>query len=150
MTSRPGATRLLATALVAIACLALATRPALAPLAAVMVLHRAGDYALLRPGREMLFTAAGRAARYKAKNVVDTVVYRGGDASGAWLVAGMRAGGLELAGVAAAAAVLALMWAATGYAIGRMYERNDHDVGWTDLTSRGAAPACRGGRRALL
>ena len=45
----------------------------------VMVIRRVGEYALVRPGREMLFTSVPTADKYKAKNFIDTVVYRGAD-----------------------------------------------------------------------
>jgi AAA family ATP:ADP antiporter len=50
----------------------------------VMVIRRVGEYALVRPGREMLYTALPTADKYKAKNFIDTVVYRGADALSAW------------------------------------------------------------------
>ena len=58
---------------------------ALPMLLVVVILRRVGEYALARPGREMLFTRVGLEERYKAKNVIDTVVYRGGDAASAGL-----------------------------------------------------------------
>ena len=59
---------------------------------AVQVLRRAGDYAITRPAREMLYVVLGREEKYKAKSFVDTVVYRGGDAVSAWAYAGLRDG----------------------------------------------------------
>jgi hypothetical protein len=78
------------------------------------------------------------------------LVYRAARAARAWLVAAARSAGLELAGVAAAASVVALAWAAIGFLIGRMYERDHEGVGWTDLTPRGAAPDCGGRSRTLV
>ena len=49
-------------------------------LAIVMIIRRAGEYALTRPGREILFTSVDTETKYKAKNFIDVVVYRGGDA----------------------------------------------------------------------
>jgi AAA family ATP:ADP antiporter len=92
-------------------------------LAAAMFVRRVGEYALIRPGREMLFTPLGAETRYKTKNAVDTVVYRGGDMVSAWLntaiVAAGSTGAAALAGGAIAAA-----WAGTGLAIGRKYDRD--------------------------
>ncbi|WP_252515167.1 NTP/NDP exchange transporter [Candidatus Pantoea bituminis] len=48
------------------------------------VLRRASNYALARPAREVLFTVLNREDKYKAKNVIDTAVYRAGDQVGAW------------------------------------------------------------------
>ncbi len=56
-----------------------------------MVVRRAGEYAFVRPGREMLYTVVAPEAKYKAKNFNDTVVYRGGDAVSAWVKAGIDA-----------------------------------------------------------
>lgn len=58
----------------------LALAPVFAVFVMVMVVRRAGEYALVRPGREMLFTVLPAEDKYKAKNFIDTVVYRGGDA----------------------------------------------------------------------
>lgn len=54
----------------------------------VMVIRRVGEYALVRPGREMLYTSVSAADKYKAKNFIDTVIYRGADAFSSWLKAG--------------------------------------------------------------
>lgn len=58
----------------------LALAPVFAVFVVVMVVRRAGEYALVRPGREMLFTVLSAEDKYKAKNFIDTVIYRGGDA----------------------------------------------------------------------
>ena len=71
--------------------LALGLSPVLAVLVVVQVLRRAGNYAIMRPAREMLYVVLGREEKYKAKNFIDTVVYRGGDALSAWAYAGLRA-----------------------------------------------------------
>ncbi len=68
----------------------LALTPVLAALAAFQVLRRAGDYAITRPAREMLYTVVDREAKYKAKNALDTLVYRGGDALAGWLFTGLK------------------------------------------------------------
>ena len=60
----------------------LALAPVFALFVVVMVVRRAGEYALVRPGREMLFTVLPAEDKYKAKNFIDTVVYRGGEAPG--------------------------------------------------------------------
>jgi AAA family ATP:ADP antiporter len=92
-------------------------------LAAAMFVRRVGEYALIRPGREMLFTPLGAETRYKTKNAVDTVVYRGGDMMSAWLNTAIVAVGSS--GVAAVTgAIIAAVWAAAGLAIGRRYDRD--------------------------
>ncbi len=49
--------------------------------------RRAANYALAKPARETLFTVIPREDRYKAKNFIDTFVYRGGDALGSLVIA---------------------------------------------------------------
>jgi AAA family ATP:ADP antiporter len=99
--------------------LVLAVAPTFAVLAVVMVLRRVGEYALVRPGREMVFTTVDAEAKYKAKNFIDTVVYRAGDAASAWVKTGVDALGHGAALVAVVGAVCAVLWAACGYALGR-------------------------------
>lgn len=97
----------------------LALAPTFAVFAIVMVTRRAGEYALARPGREMLFTVVGPEAKYKAKNVVDTAVYRGADAVSGWVKTGIDAIAGSPAIVAVAGAGLALVWAYTGWSLAR-------------------------------
>jgi AAA family ATP:ADP antiporter len=98
--------------------------PVLAVLAGLQVARRAGNYAITRPGREMLFTAVDADTRYKAKPVIDIVVYRGGDVINAWLYTALTATlGLGLAGVALISAVFCAAWAAAGIYLGRAYDR---------------------------
>ena len=98
--------------------------PVLAVLAGLQIARRAGNYAITRPGREMLFTAVDADTRYKAKPVIDIVVYRGGDVINAWLYTALTATfGLGLAGVAVISAVLCGVWAGAGVYLGRKYNR---------------------------
>ena len=91
--------------------------------AVVMVFRRAGGYALARPGREMLFTVVAPEAKYKAKNVIDTAVYRGADAVSGWVKTGIDAVAGNPAAVYVAGALLALAWAWTGISLGRAQKR---------------------------
>ena len=98
---------------------ALAVTPVLAVLVVFQVLRRAGDYALTRPAREVLFTVVDRETKYKAKNFIDTVVYRGGDALAGWAFAGLKALGLGLAAIAWLAVPIALLWGAVAWWLGK-------------------------------
>ena len=114
-----------------------ALSPVLAVLAGLQIVRRAGNYAITRPGREMLFTAVDADTRFKAKPVIDIVVYRGGDVLTAWLYTALTATlGLGLAGVAAIAAVIAAVWAGAGIFLGRAYDRSD-DNSTTDQIEEG-------------
>ena len=99
--------------------------PAAMTVFVVQVVRRSGNYAITRPGREMLFTLVDSETRYKAKPVIDTVVYRGGDVVTAWFYTGIvKIFGLGLAGVAIVGAGVAALWAAVGVYLGRRYEQN--------------------------
>jgi AAA family ATP:ADP antiporter len=101
---------------------ALGVAPILVVLVVVQVLRRAGEYAITRPAREMLYVVLAREEKYKAKNFIDTVVYRGGDAVSSWAYAGLRALGLGLGAIAFIAVPLALVWAWVAFKIGRRQE----------------------------
>jgi AAA family ATP:ADP antiporter len=87
------------------------------------VLRRAGEFAISKPARETLYTVVPRDEKYQAKNVIDTVVYRGGDAASAWGVAGLQLLGLTLSGMAFAGVPIACLWLATALFLGRRHER---------------------------
>ena len=91
--------------------LALALLPILPVLVTVQVFRRAGNYAIMRPAREMLYVVLSREEKYKAKNLIDTVIYRGGDAASSWVYAAMRGLGLGLSTIAWIAVPLSLLWA---------------------------------------
>jgi len=97
----------------------LAFAPVFAVLAIVMVVRRVGEYAMVRPGREMLYTVVAPEEKYKAKNFIDTVVYRGGDAIGGWVKSGLDAFANHPALAMLIGAAVALGWAATGLMLGR-------------------------------
>ncbi|MDQ8032646.1 MAG: MFS transporter [Bordetella sp.] len=105
--------------------LALALAPVFAVFAVVMVVRRAGEYALVRPGREILFTVIPAEQKYKAKNFIDTVVYRGGDAVSGWLKRGLDLLGDHPALAMFIGAGLAVGWAATGLSLGRAQRRRE-------------------------
>ena len=93
--------------------------PTLAVLIVFQVVRRAGEYAIARPAREILFTVLSREEKYKAKNFIDTVVFRGGDAVSGWLFEGLRMLGIGFAGIAFVGVPIALLWAGTGWMLGR-------------------------------
>lgn len=93
--------------------------PVLSVLIAVQILRRAGNYAVMKPAREMLYVVLGKEEKYRAKNFIDTVVYRGGDAGSAWAFAGLKAMGLNLAAIAFVAVPLCGIWTWISIALGR-------------------------------
>lgn len=103
--------------------LALAFSPALFVVIAFQALQRATNFALSNPAREVLFTVLGREEKYKAKNVIDIVVFRGADAGSGWLFSAMRGAGLELQAIALASVPLAAAWLGLAVVLGRAQER---------------------------
>ena len=116
------ATLALLPVIVAIGFTVLALAPVLAVLVAFQIVRRAGNYGVTRPVREVLFTVVGRETKYKAKNFIDTVVYRGSDAVAGWIFVGLKSLGLGLSGVAFVAVPVALAWVATGWLLGKKQE----------------------------
>ena len=102
---------------------ALAVWPTIGVIVAFQVLRRAGNFAIARPVREVLFTVVPREDRYKAKSFIDTVVYRLGDQVGAWSFTGIQGIGLGSASIAGVAVPLSLAWLINSVWLGRAQER---------------------------
>lgn len=125
LTTNLGMARTLALvpAVVCVGMLVLAVSPILVVVLGLQVMRRAGNYAITRPGREMLFTVVSREARFKAKPVIDIVFYRGGDMVWAWAFTGLTTGlGLGLGAVALVGAAIAAIWAGVGVYLGRSFD----------------------------
>ncbi len=103
--------------------LMLGLAPLLIVLVIVQVVRRAGNYAITRPSREMLFTVLTKEEKYKAKNFIDTAIYRGGDVVSAWVFAGLSGLGLSLSAIAIAAVPLSGIWATVSYILGKKREK---------------------------
>jgi len=109
--------------LLALGFVLLAIAPVLPVLIATQIARRAGNYAITKPSREVLFTVVSRSQKYKAKNFLDTVVYRGSDAVAGWFFAGMKAMGLGLSAIAWVAVPIAIIWMALGIQLGKQQSR---------------------------
>jgi len=99
--------------------LGLAATGTFAVLVATMVLRRVGEYAFIRPGREMLYSVVDTETKYKAKSFNDVPVYRGGDALAAQLQGFLKSSGVSPASIALLGAGIAALWAVTGWRLGR-------------------------------
>ena len=99
---------------------ALALFPTFGMLIGVMMIRRIGEYSITRPSRDTLYTVVSREEKYKAKSLIDTFVYRGGDATSASAHALVKgAFDLGLSGVAWCGAALAAVWALVALRLGR-------------------------------
>ena len=101
---------------------ALGTWETLAVFVVFQVVRRAGEYAFGRPAREVLFTVVPPEDKYKAKNFIDTFVYRGGDQIGAWSYSGLTAIGMATASIALLAAPLSAVWLVMALWLGRRHQ----------------------------
>jgi ATP:ADP antiporter, AAA family len=114
--------------LMIVAFLATALSPTLFVIQGLQVIRRVAQYAIARPSREMCFTVVEQSDRYKAKNVIDTVVYRFGDVSSAWMQAGLRSIGYGLGGAVAVGVGASIIWGAAATVLGRNYEKLRHQA----------------------
>ena len=96
--------------------------PSLFTIQLIQVVRRVGQYALARPSREICFTVVDQNSRYRAKNVIDTVVYRFGDVTSAWIQAALRYAGFGLGGAVALGLGGSAIWAGLAAYAGNRYE----------------------------
>ncbi len=103
---------------------ALALAPVLGIVMAFQAAQRTANFAISNPAREILFTAAGREDKYKAKNVIDAALFRGGDMGTSWLFTLLHSKlALTVPMIAALTAPVMLGWAGLSFALGRMQEK---------------------------
>lgn len=104
---------------IAIGFIILSANTILSIIAILLIVHRAGNYILLRPGREILYTVCNREEKYKAKNFIDTAVYRGGDAISGWVFAGLISMGYGLSIISIIAVPIIILWGYIGFQLGK-------------------------------
>lgn len=97
------------------------THPAFLPFVIVMSLRRVGEYALVKPAREMLFVPLSSDEKYKVKNFLDAVVYRGGDALSAQVEGIFASIGIMV--VLLVGAGISFVWGILGVLLGKEYQR---------------------------
>ena len=101
----------------------LALSPILWVVVGLQVVRRAGEYAITKPAREMLFTLVDRDSRFKAKSVIDVVVYRAGDIFWAWGFTGLtQVLGFGLGAIASIGGFVAILWTALALRLGRAFD----------------------------
>jgi ATP:ADP antiporter, AAA family len=119
----------------------IALSPTLFMIQALQVVRSVSQYAIARPSREICFTVVEQSSRYKAKNVIDTVVYRFGDLASAWLQDALRVAGLRIAGASVVGIGLSVLWGGTALALGRRYELRREELRRSTLDAAAAASA---------
>jgi AAA family ATP:ADP antiporter len=102
---------------------ALFLSPTLAVIMVVQVLQRWMNFAIANPARQVFFTVISREEKYKAKNLIDVVIYRGSDALSGWVFDSMQALGLKLGAIALCVLPVTMGWLLLSAALGRAQER---------------------------
>lgn len=102
----------------------LAVSPVFVVLATLQVLRRSVGFGLTKPTNDMLYAVVSPEEKYKAKNFIDTAVYRASDLVTAWTVRFLGTA-VGLSGIAVVCLPLAIVWASLTFWIGRQYERKD-------------------------
>jgi len=125
---------------VGILLLLLSANPAILLVLALQVTRRAGNYAITRPAREILYTAVDREARFKTKPIIDVAVYRGGDVFWIWIIAFLGDGWLNLglSTILCVGAGVCFIWGLVGIYLGRKHEQSEQEEAETGPTEKPA------------
>jgi AAA family ATP:ADP antiporter len=97
--------------------------PTLAVVVTVQIAQRWIHFALANPARQVFYTVLGREEKYKAKNLIDVVIYRGSDALYGWVFDSLQLLGLKLGTIALVAAPVAAIWLILSVTLGRSQEK---------------------------
>ena len=103
--------------------LAVFLAPTLAIVVAAQIAQRWIHFALANPARQVFYTVLGREEKYKAKNLIDVVIYRGSDALYGWVFDSLQLLGLKLGTIALVAAPVSAIWLILSAALGRAQEQ---------------------------
>jgi ATP:ADP antiporter, AAA family len=117
---------------------ALAMAPNLSVVVTLQVTQRWMNFAIANPARQVFFTVVRREDKYKTKNLIDVVVYRGSDAFYGWVCGSLQALGLQLGAVALCALPVAAGWIVLSTALGRTQERLATKTGDDERASSGS------------
>jgi ATP:ADP antiporter, AAA family len=109
--------------------LAIFLSPTLAIVVAAQIAQRWIHFAFANPARQVFFTVLGREEKYKAKNLIDVVIYRGSDALYGWVFDSLQVLGLKLGPIALVAAPVSVVWLILSAALGRAQEQRAKLIG---------------------
>jgi ATP:ADP antiporter, AAA family len=87
------------------------------------VVQRWINFAVANPARQVFFTVIPREEKYKAKNLIDVVIYRGSDALYGWVFDSLQAAGLKLGAIALVCLPVVAGWLILSGVLGRVQER---------------------------
>jgi ATP:ADP antiporter, AAA family len=102
---------------------ALFVAPTLAVVVTLQVVQRWMNFAIANPARQVFFTVLTREEKYKAKNLIDVVIYRASDALYGWVFDSLQGLGLKLGAIALCMVPIAAGWPVLSTALGRAQEQ---------------------------
>lgn len=108
--------------MIAVLFLAVGMSTSLAMVTLMAIAHRAGHFSFLTPVRESLFTLVSYDDKYKSKNFIDTIIFRGSDAVSGWAVSLLFQAHLSWMWLGVVGFALAVAWGVVGYFLGRRFE----------------------------
>ncbi len=114
--------------------------PTLLVIQVLQIARRVAQYAVARPSREVCFTVVEQSSRYKTKSIIDTVVYRFGDVSSAWMQTEITSLGFGFEGAALLGISASIAWGAVALSLGHRYDRARAGLLYSDVAPL-AAPA---------
>jgi len=103
--------------------------PSLVVVVIVQVLQRWMNFAIANPARQLYFTVVSREDKYKAKNLIDVVIYRGADALSGWIFDTLQVLGLKLGAIALYSIPVVAGWFVLSLALGRTQEKRSAELG---------------------
>jgi AAA family ATP:ADP antiporter len=112
----------------------LAVMPTLIVVVTLQVVQRWMNFAIANPARQLFFTVVTREEKYKAKNFIDVVVYRGSDALSGWIFDSLQGIGLKLGTIALCSLPVVAGWMMLSIALGRAQEKRSAQLGVTSAT----------------
>jgi AAA family ATP:ADP antiporter len=104
----------------------LAFNPVFIVIAGLQVVRRSLTFGFTKPASDMLYGVVSKEAKYKAKNFIETAVYRGGDLFSTWTI--KHLGGIGLGGISMVCIPIAILWTVLSFWIGNEYRRRDYAI----------------------
>ncbi len=101
----------------------LALNPVFLAVAILQAVRRGIGFGFTKPSMDMLYSVVPDSQKYKAKNFIDTTIYRGGDLVGTWTISFLWAFGI--AGIAIVMLPFAALWVWLAQWLGKDYKRRD-------------------------
>ena len=89
-------------------------------------IRRGVTFGITKPTTDMLYSVVTPEEKYKAKNFIETTVYRGSDLVATWIIRALS--GIGISGVALVCLPIAALWTALVLWIGKEYKRLDQSA----------------------